>query len=77
MAVATSRFFKMDGRTRGHSSLTRSVVEVDDDRARLKGERDERLLPRVRVCVCGGGESEDVEFRGGDGRRGRGMLISV
>jgi hypothetical protein len=83
MAAATSRFLSTEGRTRGQSSLCRDDDdddERDEERAR-KGEKEERLRVRVRewvwmrVGIDDGGEDED--WRGEEGRGGRGMLISV
>lgn len=80
IATATSRFFKIEGRTRGHSSLRLDsddeCVDGDDERGR-NGEKEDKLRERFRLRDRDGGESEDVESRCGEGRRGNGILISV
>lgn len=90
MAAATSLFLTCAGRMRGHGSLVDVGGVLERER---NGEKDDRLLARCLLCCldCAGGDDDDGgggdgcavrvlvwdESRGGDGRRGSGMFISV
>jgi hypothetical protein len=74
IAAATSRFLRIEGRTRGESSLFRDGEDEERDR---KGEKVERLRARVWVVDFVEGDVLVGIDCGGEGRRGNGILISV